>query len=91
MAKPNDNQEIPAEFFEVADQFIGLANALSQKWSVQRISSAMMFATSRYNAFNASHQDPDIAVNRDKLIEFFCSEYRGMFTENLDDHISNKP
>ena len=88
MTEVNDDQEIPPEFYELADKFINLANKLSRKHEIWSISSSMMYATSRYNAFNASCQDPDISSNRDRLIDYFCNEYREMLIENLDDHTS---
>jgi len=75
--------DVPKEFFDVADEFVHLANKLSEKWPTSRISSAMMYATARYNAFNsyALDQNPESSV--DQAVDYFCQQYRSMLLDNL--------
>jgi Protein of unknown function (DUF3144) len=75
--------KVPKEFFDVADEFVRLANKLNEKWPSSRISSAMMYATARYNAFNYYTLEPKPEDNFEKAIDFFCKEYRSMLLENV--------
>ncbi|AQS39944.1 Protein of unknown function (DUF3144) [Shewanella psychrophila] len=78
--------------FQLADQFIALANELSAKeQDVSKVGTAMRFAASRFNAFEASLKSADLSAERDNAIEWFTNEYKEMLTDNLNDHISNPP
>ena len=87
MPHKDTENDVPPEFYELADRFIELANDVAGEWPIHRVSAAMMFATSRYNAFVACELDPDIASNRDEALDYLCREYRSMLEENLDEHI----
>ena len=39
------------DFHEVADEFIHLANELSEEWAMPFLSAAFMYAAARYNTF----------------------------------------
>ncbi|HOW70353.1 MAG TPA: DUF3144 domain-containing protein [Phycisphaerae bacterium] len=52
-----------------------LANKLSKKWETSRVSSVMMYAAARYNAFNFVSLDPDPAKNSRQATGFCCEEY----------------
>lgn len=78
--------------FQLADQFIALANELSAKeQDVSKVGTAMRFAASRFNAFEASLKSADLSAERDNAIEWFTNEYKEMLTDNLNDHIKNPP
>ena len=55
--------DVPNEFFDVVDEFVHLANKLNEKWPTSRVSSAIMYAAARYNAFNFYAQDPSPGEN----------------------------
>lgn len=77
-----------ATIFELADQFIALANKLSaQEQDVGRVGSAMRFAAARFNAFEASVKSADLAAEKDSAIEWFSGDYREMLNDNIEDHI----
>lgn len=69
-------------FHEVADEFINLANQLSEDWATPMLSAAFMYAAARYNAFNAVDAAEDINT-RSRAINFLCDQYRKMLEENL--------
>ena len=75
--------DVPKEFFDVADEFVHLANRLGEKWPTSRISSSMMYATARYNAFNFYALEPDPEANFDKAVDYLCQQYRSMLLENM--------
>jgi len=53
-----------ADFHEVADEFINLANELSEDWALPFLSATFMYAAARYNAFFFLESDGD-PENRD--------------------------
>lgn len=78
--------------FELADQFIALANELSQaEQDVGKVGTALRFAAARYNAFEASIKSSDLAKEKDSALNWFANEYREMLQDNLEDHIANPP
>jgi len=83
------DEELDAQFREVADKFIDLANQQAQRFHKENVSQGMMYGTARFNAFVvASHAD-DVAAydeDRDRAIEYFVGQYREMLISNLDDY-----
>lgn len=75
--------EMKSEFYDVVDEFINLANKWGEKHSTTRISAVMMFATSRYNAFNFFTTD-GAPENEEKAIDYYCEQYRLMLEDNFD-------
>ena len=79
----NDKQ-MKAEFYDVVDEFIHLANKLSEKYNTTRISSIIMFAAARYNTFNFFVTDGE-RYNEEKAIDYYCEQYRLMLQENFEE------
>lgn len=78
--------------FQLADQFIALANELSsQEQDVGKVGTALRFAAARFNAFEASLKSADLVAEKENALEWFSKEYRDMLNDNLDDHIDNPP
>lgn len=78
--------------FQLADQFIALANELSGKeQDVSKVGTAMRFAASRFNAFEAALKSADLSAEKDAALEWFTKEYKDMLNDNLEDHIKNPP
>jgi len=69
-------------FHEVADEFINLANELSEDWAQPLLSAAIMYAAARYNAFNFNLLDGD-EKNMDEAIDYYTEQYSKMLRENL--------
>jgi len=82
--------DVPPEFFEAVNKFIDLANKMSKKWETSRVSSVIMYAAARYNAFNFVSLDPDPAKNSRQATDFYCEQYRAMLVENMDYLISSR-
>ncbi len=78
-----EQSDVPKEFFDAVDEFINLANSLSRKWPTSRISSAIMYAAARYNAFNFYTLEPNPERNARKATKFLCKQYKAMLLENL--------
>lgn len=73
-----------ADFHEVADEFINLANELSEDWALPFLSATFMYAAARYNAFFFFESDGD-PENRDDAIEYYCDQYRKMLKETMQE------
>lgn len=71
-------------FHEVADEFINLANDLSDDWALPFLSAAIMFAAARYNAFNFKSNYGD-EVNREEAIRYYTEQYGKMLRENMNE------
>ena len=69
-------------FHEVSDEFINLANDLSDDWATPLLSAAIMFAAARYNAFNFLTMDGD-SENREEAIRYYTEQYEKMLRENM--------
>lgn len=71
-----------SDFHEVADEFIHLANELSEEWATPFLSAAFMYAAARYNAFFFIETD-GAPESRPAAIDYYCDQYRKMLQECL--------
>lgn len=69
----------------MADRFIELANEFTKIESKERVSAAIMFAASRYNAFEASSKSSNLLIDKDDALNWYGAEYRRMLAANIDD------
>jgi hypothetical protein len=79
--------DVPQEFYNLVDQFIELANNLGRTWPTSRISSAIMYAAARYNAFKFYALDLEPEKNRQRAFEYFSEQYRAMLGENMAENL----
>ena len=75
-------------FHEVADEFITLANQLSEEWAVPMLSAAFMYAAARYNTFHVLDGTADGEARR-RAIDYLCDQYRKMLEENFIELTTN--
>ncbi|QNV04453.1 DUF3144 domain-containing protein [Shewanella algae] len=86
----DDNNQ--TTIFQLADQFIALANELTQQeGDVGKVGTALRFAAARFNAFEAAIKSADLGAEKANALEWFTAEYRDMLDDNLEDHIANPP
>lgn len=79
-------------FYSRADDVINLANKQCDSIENSKVSSSLMFAAARFNAFIASSSAQDLEElkrNKNAAIQFFTEQYTQMLTENLDENIKN--
>lgn len=69
-------------FHEVADDFINLANQMSEDWATPMLSAAFMYAAARFNAFHVIGEGAD-RETQERAIVYLCDQYRKMLEENL--------
>ncbi|WP_153912752.1 DUF3144 domain-containing protein [Shewanella sp. TC10] len=78
--------------YQLADQFIALANQLGQTENdIGKVGTALRFAAARYNAFEAAVKSSNLEAEKENALSWFTEEYKGMLNENLNDHIKNPP
>jgi hypothetical protein len=75
------------EFFEIADQYINLANELATTEGSANAGTALRYAAARYNTFEASLSTTDLAKEQDKMIDMLCDDFREMLKVNMKDYI----
>ncbi|MET0116862.1 MAG: DUF3144 domain-containing protein [Sedimenticola sp.] len=73
-----------SDFHEVADEFIHLANELSEEWAMPFLSAAFMYAAARYNTFFFYETDGAEDKQAD-AIEYYCDQYRKMMQETMQE------
>ena len=81
----NEKQEMA--FNEIADKYINLANELAKTEGTANTGTALRYAAARYNTFEASINAPDLAKEKDKLIDMLCDDFREMLKANMQDYV----
>ena len=74
-------------FFEIADQYINLANELAKTEGSANTGTALRYAAARYNTFEASLSTDDLSKDQDKMIDMLCDDFREMLKVNMKDYI----
>jgi len=80
------------EFWDRADEIIRIANEQCKNTSDGKVSSSLLYAAARFNAFiiaSTSEDVSDLMKNKDEALNYYCDQYRKMLIENLDDNIDN--
>jgi hypothetical protein len=72
------------DFHEVADEFINLANELSEAWATPFLSAAFMYAAARYNTHFFFESDGAMD-SQSAAIDYYCDQYRKMLLECMHD------
>lgn len=84
--KPDD------EFWDRADEIIDLANKQCNKASNGKVSSSLLYATARFNAFIVASSAKDsegLKDDKEQAVKYFTEQYEKMLVENIDEHIKN--
>ena len=72
---------------DMADRFIALANDFGKTESKEHVGAALMYAASRYNAFEASSKSKNLANDKSDALNWYSAEYRRMLEANFDEMI----
>lgn len=74
-------------FWDMVDSFIRLANEYGDQVSIGKVSTALLYAAARYNAFVVvSVDNKNIEGEKPLALEYFGDQYKTMLLENLEDH-----
>lgn len=74
-----------SEFHQVADEFIKLANELSEQWGMPFLTAAFMYAAARYHSFNF-HVSKAEKETQSSVIDYYCDEFRRMLQKCMADY-----
>ncbi len=80
-------------FLKRADAHIYLANEqITEVTSSGEVSASFMYGLTRFNAWIAAStykSAEDLAIDKEKAMEYFINEYKQMLEQHIDDHIKN--
>ena len=77
------SKEDAQQFFELSNRFVTLANELGEDHGKPRVSAAILWAASRYNAFTWVMSGAPEKQTPEEAVEIFVAQYRKMLAENL--------
>jgi hypothetical protein len=82
---PATRHDIPPEFLNAADDFVQLANHLTDRYSRKWVAATMMYATARFNGFAGLTHEAQPDQTPDQAAAHYASEYDNMLRDNLDE------
>ncbi|MCE2970600.1 MAG: DUF3144 domain-containing protein [Burkholderiales bacterium] len=71
---PETRHNIPPEFLDAADQFVQLANKMTDEYGRGWVAAAMMYATARFNAFAWLTREERLDQTLDQAAAYYASE-----------------
>jgi hypothetical protein len=74
-----------SEFHKVADEFIRLANELSETWGIQFLNAAFMYAAAQHNSF-IYHSRKGSEEAQASVIDHYSDQFRQMLQECVMEH-----
>jgi len=79
-----------SELFDMADQFIAVANRLVQEndQNMAKVGAAFRYAAARFSAHEASLNSENLAEEKVKALAWFTEQYNNMLHKNLDQYIA---
>lgn len=86
------NETRDEEFWQMADDFIKLANDKCGDSRNGKVSTTLLFAAARFNAFMFASMAKDLTdfrKEKDIAVRYFTSEYEKALVENLNDYENN--
>ena len=96
----SEQTESDEQFFERADEFIGLANQLIDSshqvshltTEPGKVSASFMWALARYNAWFGStsfENKEQMQAKKQEMMDYYMERYKEMLDANLEDYIEN--
>jgi hypothetical protein len=73
------------DFLDAADEFVQLANRMSDRCSREWVAAVMMYATARFNAFAWLTREERLDQTLDQAAAHYASEYDKMLRDNVDE------
>ncbi len=89
MSSAENTQET---FWNMVDEFIKRANAMSEHESPGVVAAALLQAAARYSSFyvaGSSASRNDLKEDKEALIQDIAREFKKKFAANLEDYIDN--
>ena len=88
----NKQEERDEEFWKMTDDFIKLANEKCDSHRNGKVSTTMLFAVARFNAFlfaSTTKNLDEFKKERNLAIEYFTGQYQQAFIDNLNYYDKN--
>ena len=93
----SEQTESDEQFFERADEFIGLANQLIDSThqvshlttEPGKVSASFMYANARFSAWHAAcsyQQAEDFKQDRQVILDYYMEQFKSMLESNLDEY-----
>jgi hypothetical protein len=82
---PETRHGIPPEFLDAADEFVQLANRMTDERARDWVAAAMMYATARFNAFAWLTREDRPGQTLDAAVAHYRSEFEKMLRDNVDE------
>jgi hypothetical protein len=76
---------IPPEFLDAADEFVQLANRMTENYGREWVAATMMYAAARFNAFAWLTREDRPGQSLDAAVAYYGSEYQKMLRDNVDE------
>jgi hypothetical protein len=76
---------IAPEFLDAADEFVQLANRLTETYGREWVAATMMYAAARFNAFSWLTREDRPGQSLDAAAAYYASEYEKMLRDNVDE------
>lgn len=82
---PETRHGIPPEFLDAADEFVQLANRMTDNYARDWVAAAMMYATARFHAFAWLTREGRPEQPLDAAVAYYRSEFDKMLRDNVDE------
>lgn len=82
---PETRHGIPPEFLDAADEFVQLANRMTDAHAREWVAATMMYACARFNAFAWLTREGKPEQTLDAAAAYYASEYEKMLRDNVDE------
>jgi hypothetical protein len=82
---PETRHGIPPEFLDAADEFVQLANRMTDSCAREWVAATMMYACARFNAFAWLTREDRPGQTLDVAAAHYASEYEKMLRDNVDE------
>jgi len=83
---------ITQEFWYRVDDVIAMANDQASGSNIGEVSTSLLYAVARFNAFNAantSSNSADMQTQKQESLKYFSELYGKLFENNFDEHVQN--
>jgi len=74
---------IPPEFLDAADEFVQLANRMTDSHAREWVAATMMYACARFNAFAWLTRDGKPDQTADAAAAYYAAEFEKMLRDNV--------
>ncbi len=82
---PQTRHGIAPEFLDAADEFVQLANRMTDSYAREWVAAAMMYATARFNAFAWLTREDKPEQTLDAAAAYYTTEFEKMLRDNVDE------